>query len=174
MCPAEAWTALGAWQGNSTRSWLLFPRLPCLFGHPPLLCFQPVCCFTLRRRRIASSFVLLFLNIAAVMRHCTTVVCFIILIPVMDLFMQSVEYLCFWWLENDEFYQRGHVYPLDEVYHQKTWLSYILKCTLKEKPDGNNGWNDQMDWYGCLITCKDQGETIKDNHTAVLSPHLTA
>lgn len=88
---------------------------------PSLLCLQPVCCFTLRQCRIASSFVLLFFNIAAVMHRCTAVVCFIILIPVMDLFMQSAEYLCFGWLENDELYQWGHVYPLDEVlFHQKS------------------------------------------------------
>lgn len=62
------------------------------------------------------------------------------------------------------------VYPLDEVlFHQKTWLSYSLKCTLKEKLDCNNGLDDKMGWCGCLIMCKDWGETIKDKHTAVLS-----
>lgn len=141
-----------------------------MFAHPLLLCLQPVCCFTFRQCGIASSFVLLFLNIAAVMCRCTAVICFIILIPVMDLFMQSVEYLCFGWLENDELHQRGHVYPLDEVLcHQKAWLGYILKCTVKEKLDRYNGWDDKMGWCGCLITCKDRGETIKDNHTAVPS-----
>lgn len=59
--------------------------------------------------------------------------------------MQSVEYLCFGSLENDELYQQGHVYPLDKVlFHQKAWLSLILKCTLKEKLDCNNGWDDKM------------------------------
>lgn len=71
------------------------PQTTLLVWAPSLLCLQPVCCFTLRQCRIASSFVLLFLSIAAVMGRCTAVVCFIILIPVMDLFMQSVEYLCF-------------------------------------------------------------------------------
>lgn len=71
-------------------------------------------------------------TVAAVTRLCTTAARFIILIPVMELFTQSVEYLYFRWLENDELYQRGHVYPLDEVlFHQKSWLSYIFEMYIE-------------------------------------------
>lgn len=50
----------------------------------------------------------------------------------MDLFMQSVEYLCFVWLENDELSQWGHVYPLDEVlFHQKAPVQLHFKIYME-------------------------------------------
>lgn len=162
--------AAGAWHRGSIHSWLLFPRLPCVFGHPLLLCLQPVCCFTLRQCGIASSFVSLVLAVAAVMCRRAAVICFIILIPVTDLFLQSVEYLCFGWLGNDELHQQAMFILLMRFYSIKRLGSVTFsRCTLKERLDRNNGWDDKMGWCGCLIMCKDRVETIKDNHTAVPS-----
>lgn len=123
----------GSLNGSRRLAVQLYPLLASLpqttllvWAPSPLLCLQPVCCFTLRQCGIASSFVLLFPSIAAVMRHCTTVVCFIILIPVMDLFMQSVEYLCFVWLENDELSSEAMFILLMRFYSiKKARFSYI-------------------------------------------------
>lgn len=47
--PVEEWMAAGAWHRRSSHAWLLFSRLPCLFGHLLLPCLQPSHCFTLRQ-----------------------------------------------------------------------------------------------------------------------------
>lgn len=47
--PVEEWMAAGAWHRCSSHAWLLFSRLPCLFGHLLLPCLLPSHCFTLRQ-----------------------------------------------------------------------------------------------------------------------------
>lgn len=62
---AEACITQGIWQCLPTDSWLIYPKLPCLFGNFPLLSPQPVLLFYLETARDS------FKRGVAPLQHCS-------------------------------------------------------------------------------------------------------